>query len=40
MEDTQEAMSSGVLSQINLGDDEVLLKHAFNTINNRVMNGD
>jgi phenylpropionate dioxygenase-like ring-hydroxylating dioxygenase large terminal subunit len=39
MEDTQEAMSSGVLKQLNLGDDEVLLKHAFNTINDRVMNG-
>jgi hypothetical protein len=36
MEDTQVAISSGLLKQFNLQDDEIQLQHAFNIIDKRV----
>ena len=36
MEDTHEALMSGAVQQINLQDDEIMLRHAFNAINRRV----
>jgi len=36
MEDTQEALLSGAVSYLNLQDEEVMLRHAFNAVNNRV----
>jgi phenylpropionate dioxygenase-like ring-hydroxylating dioxygenase large terminal subunit len=36
MEDTQQALLSGVLDKINLQDDEIMLRHQFHIINGRV----
>jgi phenylpropionate dioxygenase-like ring-hydroxylating dioxygenase large terminal subunit len=36
MEDTQAALAAGVLDKINLQDDEILLRHAFEVIKRRV----
>jgi len=36
MEDTHEALLSGAVKQINLQDDEILLRHNFSVINERV----
>ncbi len=36
MEDTQEALLSGVLKQMNLQDDEIMLRHQFHIVNGRV----
>ena len=37
MEDTHDALMSGAVKQINLQDDEIMLRHAFNAINRRVL---
>ena len=36
MEDTHEALLSGVLKEIHLQDDEILLRHAFKCVDERV----
>ena len=36
MEDTHEALLSGVLKEIHLQDDEILLRHAFKCVDDRV----
>jgi phenylpropionate dioxygenase-like ring-hydroxylating dioxygenase large terminal subunit len=37
MEDTQEALLSGVLRKMNLQDDEIINRHAYRTVNDRVI---
>jgi len=36
MEDTQQGLRSGALSYLNLQDDEIMLRHAYKVIHDRL----